>query len=414
MKGWIRKSIIAIALASYLFTACSSGSQFEVPTAEGQTQTPTELGGYSIILATQDAIKTQAAAHATERAYVPEVDFSGMQIEQIALLILEGNATYPTEFSDEQRAELAIAIADYMNLNVVGDEVFVDVTLEGRDEVRICWNYNSLHWVANLLNAQVDCSAENFPPLIIAGYTNLLGREVYIDPESGQEVIVPRIVVPAFGEMTLTELYGMDETILTSRFADLIAGAEDRQSILVSPQVLVRISELTRGGDFLRVPTIIRKNVNQKKGISYSNLDSFDTARIIERKTNSVLIPLIDPESKQVFAWLNVHQGYNRGYNAFTFSLTENFVFYRMGERNPNIFGAVPTDLFGILISRPTIEEYLENQSDIAFLETGTGVGSVEELNDLIGVNSIQEISQIIEGLRLFVISPSAIIHNRQ
>ena len=390
-----------------------------------------EIGGVDLA---PEVVPQETTAQETSES-VEEIETDGMPMEQVAELYLTGEIGYPVEFDDGQRGELGAAITEYLNEISNKNGVHISMSFDNVGEVEIGWNPTTERWVSNhnTPESDIDFEGKSLPPMIISGYTNADGREVII--ADGQEIIVPEINLPEMGPISITQLYAMSQSQLQEYAKNMMLEANGIDANTVDAAYARNYLE-SNLYDPLVLPVIIfenaRNNPHYYQNIfsvttEYSQVPEADTS-FVDQYTNSVLIPIIDQKSNQVFCWLNVQQGVRwEGTQAFVYSpSTENINFYGVStnttvannipELNDRLFGFDSNHSFGFLLPGETTDDTYRNigGDDGALLEKGIGVGSEEEISLILKEGGNPEnFAEIIKdlNLRLFAIYPKREIH---
>lgn len=344
----------------------------------------------------------------------PTVNVDALPVSEVARMLAEGKVSYQElqHWNNEQRREFGIAMAEYVNTEVAGDKAYVDMHFPEIGDTKIAWSPDYGWWRSshNTPESQLDLTGESFSPLFIAGYTNTEGQEVFINPQ-GQEVVVPKINMPGeLGEVSITDLYTMDPNQLKNYVIDTMLGANGMAD---ESREYVRAREYNH----FPLPIIIYENVSQNEQIySYQVSTGSPSAQIPEAralffawKTNSVLMPVLDPGSNQLIGWVSIQQGFrDDGMKAFIFAPGENpTVFNASRIRDPNAFGDNPNHFFGIvLLGKTTKDTYSTIYSEDSFLEDAPNIGGETEIQRIMNAKNTVEIMQILTDLRFFATSP--------
>jgi hypothetical protein len=352
---------------------------------------------------------------------------SELPLDQVFERLISGQSGYPKDFTDIKKHELALEIAHHINENIVADEVYVPLFFEEVGNIRVGWNPEIERWVSdhNTDNSSIDFAGASFPPLVIPGYTNTENREVYIDPESGEEVVVPAIDLPGLGEVSLTDLYTMDRIELEEYVTALILGANKIDTNAKN--------YFNRQFKQLVLPVIILENARENESI-YQNLWSVTTSysqvpeagySFLDQKTNNVLVPILDKKTNQVLSWISVQQGVQWGHTRvfilssggqlnFNYPTSYSIFVNNHPQFNDQIFGFDPNHSFGILLPGLTTEITYGEIGDLSLLEDGIGIGSESEISSILMESiNLKTFAETIEDLyiRLLVLYPYIEIH---
>lgn len=328
-------------------------------------------------------------------------DILNMPLEKVAQLLAEGTIEYPSGWEDVKKHDLAIAIAEYLNENVVADEAYIDIggRQVGWDDTANIWRYQ------DEAPESVDLTGSTLPPLIISGYTNSEGLEVIIDPVTGNQEMLSKINLPELGEKSITELYAMGQSALRNYLMQIMLGTDSM------PEQIASYIFSARDNHF-PLPVVIYKNINEGDQIYHTSVLGGKKFRDIP--TNSVLMPIFDKSSNKILFWVNVHQGTTMFTNSFTFSPEGNTTWKYTGQRSTTgspIFGDDPNLSFGILFPGNTTEIAYEIHGSDSLLESGVGIGDAVDIRELLEANDIERLVQILKNLRLLVLYPDILIY---
>jgi hypothetical protein len=176
---------------------------------------------------------------------------------------------------------------------------------------------------------------------------------------------------------------------------------ESDRSLLEVQAIQAITLPLLANGDYALFPVVIRKRVNQKKGLIYSTFNANDPT-ILVLDTNSVLMPLVDPNSHLIYAWLNIHQG-ARFSGSVSFLLSGDDV--RVTQQISQRFGQQSSHSVGFLIhGRDPKLDYSPVNSQ--FLESGEGVANSIDLIRISKAARITDVVRMLKDFRLAVSSP--------
>jgi hypothetical protein len=391
-----------LSAGSLILAACASGM------AGAATQTSLVNEPTPIVQMTEEAPTESVTESVTATVEVPHL--GEMPMDEAAWLLLSGEVSYPVEFNNQQRAELAIAIANEINQNIVPDEVYVDT-----DQGRVVWDAAQKRWRAYQNSEEAGTSAESLPPLVVAGYTNTEGQEVFIDHETGVEVVIPRIQLPELGEVSISELYLMNPKELQSYFVDLMLNAGVPEN---TPGADIAIRGIRQNfpafkDSHISLPIITYEYRSQGNEFAYTNFDEFNNTLLTERPTVSALAPMLDRNTNTILGWLNIQSGLRTYVDAFLFS-DQNLIF-GAGSSRQELF---PQFSFGVLMPAETTDTLITHddgrvnpdyQYGIPLLENGENIGDADEIVRIVHAD-ISEIISIFEETRLAVLYPRAII----
>ncbi len=347
----------------------------------------------------------------------PTVDLQTLPMSEVARLLTEGQISYPAHWNNEQRKEFGIAMAEYVNNEVAGDKVYVDMYFPEIGDTKIAFTtdyggfWRSSH---NTPEDKLDLTGENLPPMFVAGYTNTEGQEIFIN-EQGQEVIVPKINFPGLGEISITELYAMGINNLKNYAIDTMLGADGMNDY--AKQVI----EGRRNTQFA-LPVVLYKNAAQNNTIyahqgpgllGDENQIPEANAAFMSSRTNNVLMPILEPRSQQLMGWVSVQQGLRFiGMDSFTFQSGENPRFFFSADKaDPNTFGYDTSDSVALTMMGKTMADTYSTGNVTYFLERSEYIGSAAEIQQIINAKSVPEIMKILYGLRLFVSYPTGYLY---
>jgi len=329
-------------------------------------------------------------------------------------MLAEGAISYPEHWNNEQRREFGIAMAEYVNESVASDQAYVDMNFPEVGDIKLAWSPDYGYWRSshNTPESQLDLTGESFAPLFIAGYTNTEGQEVFINPQ-GQEVVVPKINMPGLGEVSITDLYKMNLNNLKNYVINTMLGANG-----MADQAREYVQ--ARRNNHFPLPVVIYENANQNEKIyayqdnSRSTHAQIPEAEVIFRswRTNSVLMPILDPGSDQLIGWVSIQQGLRfTGMTSFSFTPGENPNFiYAQEIGDTRAFGANADHFFGIVLLGKTTADTHQYPKE-AFLENAPNVGSEAEIQRILNANSVMAKIQILADLRFFASYPDLYLY---
>ena len=104
---------------------------------------------------TQAPLPTEIPAQIVEVTYTPPPtptetltptpDISTMTVQEIVGLYISGKIIYPSEWTDDKKAEFSIALAERVNKNA-HDTVRITTTLRGEKNYTLYWDTASNEW----------------------------------------------------------------------------------------------------------------------------------------------------------------------------------------------------------------------------------------------------------------------------
>lgn len=406
--------------ATLFLTACAEAR----PTGNGQTPISEPVPATSTIdmtpPPTDESLRPAVAVDSPTPEVTPTVDIESLPMSEVARLLAEGQISYPEHWNNEQRKEFGIAMAEYVNNEVAGDKAYVEMSFPEIGDTKIAFTtdyggfWRSSH---NTPEDKLDLTGENLPPMFVAGYTNTEGQEVFIN-EQGQEVIVPKINFPGLGEISITELYAMGVNNLKNYAIDTMLGADGVNDH--AKQVI----EGRRNTQFA-LPVVLYENAAQNEKIYAFQQPALGgpedqipeaNATFMSWPTNNVLMPVLEPASKQLIGWVSIQQGLRFiGMDSFTFQSEENPKFYfSAATADPNTFGYDASDSVAISLMGKTTDNDYSHPSVTYFLERSDYIGSAAEIQQLMNVKNVPEIMRVFDNLRLFVSYPTSYIYPTQ
>ncbi|QYK50185.1 MAG: hypothetical protein KF701_07250 [Anaerolineales bacterium] len=392
--------LAALGLLALALAAC--GSPAAAPT---QTVAPS---------ATAEPYSTPTEESSPTPEATPTVNIDALPKSEVAQLLAEGHISYPEHWNNEQRREFGIAMAEYVNTEVGSDKAYVEMNFPEIGDTKLAWSPNYGYWRSshNTPESQLDLTGESFSPLFIAGYTNTEGQEVFINPQ-GQEVVVPKISMPGLGEVSITDLYKMNLNDLKNYVINTMLGANG-----MADQGREYVQ--ARRNNHFPLPVVIYENADQNEKIyayqdnSRSTHAQIPEAEVIFRswRTNSVLMPILDPGSDQLIGWVSIQQGLrNGGMASFPFASGENpnsIVTHEIGDQRA--FGADANHFFGIVLLGKTTRDTYKSPENL-FLENASNIGSEAEIQRILNAKSVMEIMQILADLRFFATYPDLYLY---
>ncbi len=259
----------------------------------------------------------------------------------------------------------------------------------------------------NTPDNELDKTGESFPNQTFPGYENEDGTLVMIDPETGVETTFGKVFIPGFGEITMGELYAMDNqdelgmTLTESLLTDSNISPDDKwdEWTQESPSTSVflpgfiyeqnhfyaSLSGAGSGG-----PTEL-----PEEGWIYR-----------EMPTNSFIIPIFNPETGEFMFWLNVQQGNMVKTLAIEYSESGTSYFDSVSNANPASFGYGGADEFGVLIEDRRADISHSRGGARYLLQGNEGVGDINDIERILNASTEQEVLDIIAEFRIFVSSP--------
>lgn len=361
----------------------------------------------------------------------PTPDINNLSIDQAARAILKGELLYPSEWPDERLHDLALEIADYLNENVVADEAYVEMHFIEVGDIRVGWDPVAKRWHSdhNTPAESLDFIGDSFPELIVPGYTNAEGKEVIVDPETGEERVLEQFNLPGLGEISISALSAMDQMELTNYAVDLMFDADGTDGF--SDNEVFRGDFESGRNHSYALPVILSEPAQEIRPITnqfvrsindpiYHAMTNGGSAPISipevprhfrDVPTNGVLLPIFDQDSDQIIIWLRIQQGIMMPRNhTFPFSSGQNPTWAYSWNGDARIFGNQPNHSFAILFPKKTNTGFYLNPGP-GFLEDGIGIGDTEDVLRILNVKSIEELIEELAGLRLLTLYPGIELH---
>ena len=402
----LRSWLISLGLFALVLAACSPAAS-----------QPTALAATATLAATVTQAPPTASPHPES---TPTVNIELLPMSEVAQLLAEGKISYPEHWNNEQRREFSIAMAEYINEKVAGDQAYVEMNFPEIGDTKIAFTtdyggfWRSSH---NTPEDKLDLAGATLPPMFVAGYTNTEDQEMFINAQ-GQEVSVPKINMPGLGEVSITDLYKMNLNDLKNYVINTMLGASG-----MTDQAK-EITESRRNNHFA-LPVVMYENADQNKKIYAFQGNAFGDpddqipeARVAFRswRTNNTLMPVIDPGSSQLIGWVSIQQGLRfSGMDSFPFVSGKNPDFFVSQETmDPNTFGYDAEDYFAITLMGKTTSDTFSHPSVKLFLEQSDYIGSATEIQRIMNAKSVVEIMQILSDLRLFVSYPISYLYPAQ
>ncbi|MCL4256965.1 MAG: hypothetical protein KJZ53_00390 [Anaerolineales bacterium] len=342
-------------------------------------------------------------------------------MDQVVQLLAEGKVEYPAHWEDSKKNELARAFAEYVNEEVVADYAYVSLSHMGFDDLKAGWDPVDKKWHSSHHSSETtDFTGESLPELVVPGYSNSEGQEVIVDPQTGQETIVPKITLPELGEVTLSQLYLMGQSDLKNYVTSLMLKTPSL------PNNYDGYIQQTRNNRFA-LPFVMEKNVNNNERF-YNEIRSTgqlgkeipdSNAFLGGVPTSSVLMPILDSETNEVILWLRIQQGTQIKTHSFNVAAEGDISWQYANDRGTPIgFAGEPALTPAIVVvgntTAITYEQFGTSRNWL--LEHGKegGIGSEAELRQLLQNKSVQELMQFLPQIRLLAVRPDIIVYQGQ
>ena len=155
----------------------------------------------------------------------------------------------------------------------------------------------------------------------------------------------------------------------------------------------------------------------------YSQVPEANTS-FVDQATNSVIMPIIDGETRQVLFWINIQQGmqwgktrsyvFNQEGATYNYPSTRSTLESTSEDRQNWLYGAAEGHSFGILVPGKETSTTYDIIGDEPLLEGGVGIGSEEEIGEILSSDgSLTDLIKIIKNLniRMIVLYPFYEIH---
>jgi hypothetical protein len=309
----------------------------------------------------------------------------------------------------------SITLAEYMNVNIVSKEAFVERSFPNAGELRFCWSPQKNEWRPD--REPVDCSGEGLPPLIVPGRINEDGRPVIIDSETGQETVTGIFNIPGLEPMTIVEIYAMGQEKLAEHLINNVLPTAT--SSTHDPEQLAAVLNLVKNFTF-PLPVVIYQNISES-AVNYPVVITGNTSVIavpeddkaIDRvPTNSVLVPVVNPESGELLWWTSIQQGTNSQTSNYDISVSGGVNFTRLSELKSSVLGGASSNT-STAILLPTAYNGSYPQPEMFLFNDGVGIGSEPEIQQFIAAieaGDLETIELLINQTRFLGVLPGVVI----
>lgn len=260
---------------------------------------------------------------------------------------------------------------------------------------------------------ELDMTGSTFAPIAIPGYENSDGSLVMIDPFTGAETSFPATVfIPAFGEITLRQLYEMGQDDLGKSLIEMALPAAEQKN-----EGVVEALRQTIGRTVI-MPGFVIKTRGKDEGIftvpsaiNGEDLPETKFTTMYEQRTDNFVIPIFSPETGNFMFFLDLHRGHLASVMEYTWR-ADGVVSMDWINWFITNFGK-PGNEFGILIewtTRPSGNTW-EGGGSAELLENSTGIGNGAHIQQILNARTEEEIIDQINQFRVFVSIPPRVMY---